>query len=391
MAAAEAAFAEEGDPWGGAILAMFEAWAPIESNDPDRPTASGPEIRLSAADRAAAGFRRLGAGVPEAWARSLAAIALAEAGAEDAREAASSAESFARATGTPGARLLAYLAMATAEPARAVEYHELAAVVRAETGLNALPVITSGEPARESNPEPSDRGLRVRTFGGFALEMDGRRVSLDGVKPRARAVLRLLALHVEGGVHREVICEALWPDTDAQTGGRSLHVAISTLRGALVATLGPDGARFIARDGDAYRLAVPPASVDHWRFDRALAAGRAAKVRGDASRAAFVDALGAYADLLPEDGPADWVVDHRERYRAGAVEAARAIAEDAAALGDLAEVVRVCRSALAIDRYQDSLWRLLIDAHELAGDPSAATRDRRDYAAVLDGLGVLEH
>ena len=391
MAAAEAAFAEEGDPWGGAILAMFEAWAPIELNDPDRPTASGPEIRLSAADRAAAGFRRLGAGVPEAWARGLAAIALAEAGAEDAREAASSAESFARATGTPGARLLAYLAMATAEPARAVEYHELAAVVRAETGLNALPVITSGEPPRELKPEPFDRGLRVRTFGGFALEVDGRRVSLDGVKPRARAVLRFLALHVEGGVHREVICEALWPDADAQTGGRSLHVAISALRGAFVATLGPDGGRVIARDGDAYRLAVSPASVDHWRFDRALAAGRAARVRGEVSRAAFVEALGAYADLLPEDGPAEWVIDHRERYRAGAVEAARAIAEDASALGDLAEVVRACRSALAIDRYQDSLWRLLIDAHELAGDPGAATRDRRDYAAVLDGLGVLEH
>jgi len=34
-----------------------------------------------------------------------------------------------------------------------------------------------------------------------------------------------------------VICEALWPDSDAQTGARSLHVAISALRGAFVAAV----------------------------------------------------------------------------------------------------------------------------------------------------------
>jgi DNA-binding SARP family transcriptional activator len=385
---AEAVFAEEGDPWGRAILAVLQAWAPASTSGA-RP-ADTAEVRLAAAERAAVGFRRLGAGVPEAWARGLAALALAEAGADDAREAASSAESFARSTGTPGARLLAYLAMAAAEPARAVEYSDLAAAMRVETGLRAAPAVPPSVRPWEAPAAAPDEGLRVRTLGGFALESDGRRVSLDGVKPRARAVLRFLALHVEGGVHREVICEALWPETDAQTGARSLHVAISTLRGALVAALGPDGARVITRDGDAYRLAVLPESVDLWRFDRALSAGRSARGRGEAARAAFGLALELYGDLLPEDGPAEWVVDHRERCRAGAVEAARALAEDALAMGDARAVVWACRAGLAIDRYQDSLWRLLIDAREQAGDAGAATRDRLEYAAVLDGLGVLE-
>jgi DNA-binding SARP family transcriptional activator len=394
LASAEAAFAEEDDPWGRAILAMLEAWAPRSKVSPDGPAPASVEIRLAAAERAAAGFRRLGAGVLEAWARGLAALALAETGADDAREAALSAESFARSTGTPGARLLAYLAMAAAEPARSDEYSDLAAAMRVETGLLAAPAASPAVPpgvrpwdAPSAAPE---EGLRVRTLGRFALEVDGRRVSLDGVKPRARAVLRFLALHVEGGAHREVICEALWPETDAQTGARSLHVAISTLRGAFVAALGPDGARVITRDGDAYRLAVLPESVDLWRFDRALSVGRAARGRGEAVGTAFGLALELYGELLPEDGPAEWVVDHRERCRAGAVEAARAIAEDALAMGDLGAVVRACRSGLAIDRYQDSLWRLLIDAREQAGDAGAASRDRREYAAVLDGLGVLD-
>ncbi len=211
------------------------------------------------------------------------------------------------------------------------------------------------------------------------------------VKPRARAVLRFLALHVGAALHREVICEALWPDSDAQTGARSLHVAISALRGALVAALGPDGARLIARDGDAYRLAVPPASVDLWRFDQALSTGRSARGRGDVSGAAFGLALELYGDLLPEDGPAEWVVDLARAVSGWGRRRRRAPSPRMRwRLGDLGAVVRACRPGLAIDRYQDSLWRMLIDARERAGDAGAATRDRREYAAVLDTLGVLD-
>jgi hypothetical protein len=43
---------------------------------------------------------------------------------------------------------------------------------------------------------------------------------------------------------------------------------------------------------------------------------------------------------------------------------------------------------LTHDRYNDPLWRLLIVARERAGDTGAASRDRREYAAVLAGLGV---
>ena len=56
--------------------------------------------------------------------------------------------------------------------------------------------------------------------------------------------------------------------------------------------------------------------------------------------------------------------------------------------GDYATAVRACRLGLELDRYQDSLWRMLIEAREGAGDTGAASRDRREYAAVLEGLGV---
>jgi DNA-binding SARP family transcriptional activator len=145
----------------------------------------------------------------------------------------------------------------------------------------------------------------------------------------------------------------------------------------------------VAREGDAYRLDVGPDDVDIGRFDRAMTSGRAARARGETSAAAFADAIDIYAgDLLPEEGPAEWVSERRDHCRAKAVEAATSLAEEALLAGDHASVVRACRFGLELDRYQDAFWRMLILARERAGEAGAASRDRREYALVLEALGV---
>jgi DNA-binding SARP family transcriptional activator len=93
-------------------------------------------------------------------------------------------------------------------------------------------------------------------------------------------------------------------------------------------------------------------------------------------------------DLLPEEGPAEWVTERRDAYRARAIEAATGLAEEALLVDDLGAVVRACRFGLALDRYQDGLWRMLITARERGGETGAASRDRREYALVLEALGV---
>jgi DNA-binding SARP family transcriptional activator len=413
--AAEEALPNAEDPIGMAVDALVRGWVadaiPVTGGR-GRDVHDPAERRLTDAELAASTFRRLGLGVPEAWARSLAAYARAELGETEARDAAAAAESFARATGTTGPRLVAYAAMALADPARAQDYELLVDAVHRETGLHPPPpsrwaartVVAPGsstagdERAGDGAPDPgvphaliaANSGLpsfQVRTLGGFALHVGDTRVALDRVKPRPRAVLRLLALHGGAPVHREVICEALWPEADAQTGARSLHVAISALRGVLAETAGIAGAQLVAREGDAYRLAVAPDAIDLRRFEQAMTQGRAARRRGEPSAAAFGAALDLYTgDLLPEDGPADWVVERREGYRAEAAEAARSIAEEALLAGRLDEAVRAARRGLAIDRAYDPLWRLLIEGRELAGDTAAARRERREYELVLADL-----
>ena len=189
-----------------------------------------------------------------------------------------------------------------------------------------------------------------------------------------------------------MIQEALWPDVDSPTGARSLHVAVSALRGVFAEALAVDSTRLIAREGDAYRLAVDPGQVDVGRFERHMLRARAARngaAKAGAGIAEFGAALALYrGDLLPQDGPAEWAVERREHFRRQAVEAATMVAEDALGSGDLEEAIRVCRRGLELDRFHDPLWRVLIAARDQAGDAGAASRDRREYALILEGLGL---
>jgi DNA-binding SARP family transcriptional activator len=378
-----AACERDGDRWGSGLIGLMLGWAAVYAGD----NAASP------LEQATEVFHQLGAGVLEAWSRALLSLSLARNGAPEAREAALQAENLARYSGTPGARYFPYLALAEIEPERAAEYHSLAVSVQEECCLAPLAAPT---PAPE-NVIPIGVGrsvpsLSIRCFGGFSIAIKGRPVDLTTIKPRVRAVLRLLAVHAGNPVHREVLQMAFWPDADAETGARNLHVAVSSLRSWLEPGVGRGGSSFLLREGDAYRLAIQAdAEVDLVQFSKALAAARVARLRGgvDAVVANYHQALELYAgELLPEDGPAEWAIEPRERFRAGALEAAQGLAELLLKQDDPAAAANACATGLWVDRLHDPLWKLLIQAREQAGDPGAASRARRDYARVLEELGV---
>ena len=377
-----AACERDGDRWGSALVALMAGWAAVYADEP-----AGPIL-----EEAIDAFHGLGAGVLEAWSRALLSLSLARAGAPEAREAALQAENLARYSGTPGARYFPYLALAEIEPERAAEYRGLAFAVQEECGLAPLAPAPPAENVIPIGVVRTTPSLSIHCFGGFSIAIHGRPVDLTAIKPRARAVLRLLAIHVGNPVHREVLQAAFWPDADADTGARNLHVAVSSLRSSLEPGVGRGGSSLLLREGDAYRLAfLPEADVDLVQFSKALALGRVGRLRGepDAAIGHFRQALDLYAgELLPEDGPAEWVIEPRERFRASALEAAQGLAELLLQRGDPEAAANACATGLWVDRLHDPLWRLLIDARERAGDPVAASRARRDYARVLEELGL---
>jgi len=375
----------DGDRWGEALIALMLGWSAVYTGDSAVPTL----------ERATDACRQLGAGVLEAWARSLLSLALARAGAPEARETALHAESLARYSGTPGARFFPYLALAELEPERAAEYRGLAQGVQEEFGIAPLAAAITADASENVIPLGYPRSapsVSIRCFGGFSIVIKGRPVDLTAIKPRARAVLRLLAVHTGNPVHREVLQTAFWPDADLETGARNLHVAVSSLRSWLEPGVGRGGSSFLLREGDAYRLALQAdAEVDLLQFSKALASARVARLRGEGEAAigGFRQALDLYAgEVLPEDGPAEWAIEPRERFRASALEAAQGLAELLLKRGDPTAAANACATGLWIDRFHDPLWKMLIDAREQAGDAIAASRAKRDYARVLEELGL---
>ena len=273
----------------------------------------------------------------------------------------------------------------SSEPAatrRAAEAERLAARLHSEHGIA---------------PAGGGRGQLRRRLAGRARRPAGadlprplrrrpwwRPLDVTTLRPRARAVLRMLAVGVGEGVHRQVIYAELWPDDTEPDAARKLHVAVSSIR-KLIEPVG-----LVHRDGEVYRL-DGDVRCDVRSFEQALAGARTALAGGAADRAATAldTALGQYAGpLLPEDSSSEWVETRRRRLQALAAEAARQLAELRLADGDAPRAIEVCRAGLAIDRFADPLWRLLLRALDADGDPAGHARASTEYDAVLAELGI---
>jgi DNA-binding SARP family transcriptional activator/energy-coupling factor transporter ATP-binding protein EcfA2 len=374
----------QGDPWGGVAGRFLAVLGSLATGD----APVGELVGLC--DR----LRRLEAGAIECWCRAWLATAMARAGDSRALEVARAAERDAAVAEVPGAQVWAIMVQAELVPGD--EARELAAradTLRFRWGVD-VPVLPAGVTVAAVAPRSvrdSGPGLRVRCLGRFQLELDGRPVDVSAVKPRARSALHLLAAHGGRPVHAESMVEALWPDLDAAAGKRNLQVAVSSVR-RLLDDHRSGGGALVRREGPAYVLALPDVScADVAVFAAARDEAREAARSGDEAMVldAGERALVAYGgDLLPEDGPADWVVELRRQAAADAAEVALLVAETALGVGSHDVAAAACARGLDIDRYHDGLWRLLVDAQERTGDLAAATRSNERYHAMLRELGV---
>ncbi len=247
-------------------------------------------------------------------------------------------------------------------------------------------------PAVSAGPEPPTPApvaapvIRLRCLGGFGLAVGNRELGWRTLRPRVRSLLMLLALNHGRAVHREYLVDALWPDATLAAGVRSLQVAVSAIRHCLVT--GGLGEEALPRRGDGYALDLPGAHDQLAEFERlAHAAGRDVGPTAGTQRLA---ALAEYAgDLLPEVGPAEWVVEERHRLRTLAASVAVEAARAALDTDDLRSALDLGRRSISLDPYDDSAWELVIGVHTRLGKPAAAAVVRRDHARVWADLGLV--
>jgi DNA-binding SARP family transcriptional activator len=380
-AAVRSASARVGDHWGAAAAALFQGWNVVVRRNA---TTDAVPILESATEE----FHELGAAVLEAWATALLALALAQTGHPRALEAARKSENLVNSSGADGARLFVYHALALAEPQRTAQYVALAQAARARTGLSTRLPLEDGDRADRL----SIRAVAIRCFGEFRISVDGHPLRMRTMKPRTRALLRRLSADAGIAIHREVLQEALWPGADPEASARNLHVAISSLRQALEPGVARGASSLVVREGDAYRLVLPQGSeVDLVLFDEALKESRMACAAGGFQIAVQSIETAfelAQNQLLPEEGSADWIVLRRERCRTALLAAAQQVGVLLMQQAQPSTAARICMAGLAIDRYDDALWRLVITARQQAGDMVAASRAESDYRQMLTELGV---
>ena len=361
---------------------------------------AGSAAFLSLAQRCA----DVGAGSLRAWA--LAGAALAAAVREDpgAAALARSAEAAGRASGVWGTEALTALAVsrAAADPqaavarARAVARdHGLpwpdALTRRLALSAATMPAASAPDPPVVQVVTPDVHPVRLRCLGAFELELAGRTVDWTTVRPRAGSAFRLLAVHAPDAVHREALLQ-LWPGLPDGHATHSLQVAVSSLRSLLVPDAPRGASRMVERRSESYVLVLPPGgTADVPAFEDDVGAAERARLAGrrPAELEALARAVTVYrGELLPDDGSADWVVPERERLRLRAAAACARLAELHVVGGDLDAGVTVARRGVEIDPCADASWRILIHACDRLGDSAAAARARRDYAEMLQDLGV---
>jgi DNA-binding SARP family transcriptional activator len=118
-------------------------------------------------------------------------------------------------------------------------------------------------------------------LGPLEVRSNGHSLPLGG--PKQRAVLALLLLGANRVVARERLIAELWPDAPGRDSEHALRLQISRVRKALSAA--GDGQQRIVTRAPGYILRVEPDELDLERYERLVAAGRAALEARDAESA----------------------------------------------------------------------------------------------------------
>ncbi|MFC7742060.1 BTAD domain-containing putative transcriptional regulator [Nocardiopsis composta] len=252
----------------------------------------------------------------------------------------------------------------------------------------------AGEPVPGENPAgdqgppaaatpPTTLGVRVRLFAPrVVVEADGADISTR-MRGSARTLLALLATRPEG-ISAEEAAETLAPGVEAARARAARNNAVSSARRAIRDATGNTQAAVIETDNARLRLEDSALiQVDLWDFDHACQAARKTSDPGRSRRlGAEIRAL-YQADLLAEISES-WVESERERCRRQAAHLFTDLARKAEEVG---EKIEWLHEACAIDRYNESLHRALMETQTKAGRPDDAHRTYRTLAENLAALG----
>ena len=228
-------------------------------------------------------------------------------------------------------------------------------------------------------------GWTVRLCGPLEVRIGERDVAAEVPGRQGRLLLAYLVLNRARSCPRSELIDVLWPEMPPAAPEGALSALLSKLR----RSLGADAVR-----GRSELRLTPPGPV--WVDVEATAAGarraETAARAGDwaGARAIAREALAACAGELLPDQHGAWLHEQRAALGTARVRALEVLADAAVHDGAHAEAVEAAREAIALAPFRESAHRLLMEAHEAAGNPAEALRAFEDLRQLLrDELGTL--
>ena len=208
---------------------------------------------------------------------------------------------------------------------------------------------------------------------------------------QGRELLCFLALRRDTPVHREEVAGALWGDRPPRAWDSALHALVSKLRRAL-SRLDLPAADVLRSGGGCLELALPAGSwVDHEAAFDAIHAAETALRAGDHRRAYGPSAVSrriAGRPFLPGT-EGEWVERRRDRLRDTLIRSLECRGGVYISNQEPLLAVELAREAITLAPFRESAYRLLMRAHDAAGNSAEALRAYEACRLLIaDELGV---
>lgn len=238
-------------------------------------------------------------------------------------------------------------------------------------------------PTRGAEPVAGEPLIRVRTLGGFGVEVNGRPLAdADWGRKRSRELFKLLVARHRAWVTVDEIFDRLWGEHGGQQIEMVVMKAVSNLRKAFTGARSGTGLT-VRHDNGAYLLDLGAgAQVDYLAFKELIVAARRAASAGERA-VRYAEAVALYAgEFLPQDRFAEWTEFERGALGDAHAEALEFLAREHLRAGDAVEAVEHARRLAAIDPLSETACGVLIEGLRRLKREAEARRVREEYAAA---------
>jgi DNA-binding SARP family transcriptional activator len=210
----------------------------------------------------------------------------------------------------------------------------------------------------------------IRLAGPFSVTRDGTPYGKGVIGGKARTLLKLLAVERGRTVEIDRIVEVLWNGDPPKRPADNVATLVSRLRRTL-------GSGSIAGGREGYRLGIAPAVNVDLDDAATLIAEAERLLTGDepaiagAAAARALELLNA-GFVLEDESSAHWARPARDEVTGLLRRARHTAAAAALATAEPDDARRVAEAAVAADPFDEAAHRLLMRAHDAAGDSAQA-------------------